>query len=643
MVPSFFIALALGPHMVSSTDYKSQLNEALDELKPSTNRTAILEAVAELHHASVNVDECQGCLNRLTVGKKWAREQPGVVPEAYTTWCLEYKAGSNKSCNTNYARTTVERDVEGSNFVDLLQMIDPEGYDAALYCHYLENGSCDKPKTPDASLSYLWPPKQKKHYVAPEPGNETFNVLHISDFHIELDYTVGAEANCSAVMCCTPHSLGRGGGGALYKGHWDSFYKDAHYEDEFTYVKGAYYDVFKNKSISAPAPTFGHYRCDAPEILINSSINSVTDYAKKNNLNFEFALFTGDLIDHDEQQWMDFERTLTSEEVGFRDLKNRLGDLPVYSTLGNHDSYPYGEIAQEGYGFTNKYTWNNELMAHMWKDYGWLNASTAQYARTHYTGFAVDTKIGLRIISLNSNCYYRKNHYAFWNATNPDGFGIWSFLIEELVDAESKDQRVWIMAHIPPIVDGLPLPSKIFYEIIERFSPYTIAGIFFGHTHLDQFNILYAANDTKSAKDVINHAWISQAVTPWFNNNPSWRYYEVDKDTFSVMNAFNYYVKLNETFNNGGDEPEWLFEYSCRDGYNVTWPESSPLNASYWHKVAQEVKHSVYHRQMYENYATRFSPYVPDCSKKGECLHDYCTLTSFQVDDFDDCVSLVKK
>lgn len=624
-----------------SEDYEAETRKAFDELPASKNETAIDELVHELREVSLNKGRCEGCLNRLAVGKKWASENPSVIPVAWPRWCIKYKAGSQDSCNTNFARTTVDSNREGSNFIDMLKFIDPHGYGGHLYCQYLEESSCDKPSTPNASLSHLWPPKQPKHHVAPEPGNETFNVLHISDFHIELDYTVGAESNCSATMCCTPHSEGKGGGGYLYKNHWNSFYKDARYENDFTYVKGSYYDVFQNSSISAPAPVFGHYHCDAPEILVNSSINSVADYTKNKKLNFEFALFTGDLVDHDEQKWMDFKKTLESEEVGFRDLKTRLDDIPVYSTLGNHDSYPYGQIAQEEYGFSNKFTWNNDLMAHMWKDYGWINESTSQFARTHYTGFAVDTKVGVRIVSLNSNCFYRKNHYAFLNATDPDGFGMWSFLINELVDAEAKGKRVWIMTHIPPIVDGLPLPSKIFYEIIERFSPYTIAGVFFGHTHLDQFNILYAGNNTKTIENVINHAWISQAVTPWFNNNPSWRYYEIDKDTFSVMNAHNYYVKLNETFNNHGNEPEWLYEYSCRDGYGIDWPKTSPLNGTYWHLVSEKVRDLVKYRQLYENYATRFSPYVPDCSQKGKCKNDYCTLTSFQVDDYDECVSKV--
>ena len=147
----------------------------------------------------------------------------------------------------------------------------------------------------------------------------------------------------------------------------------------------------------------------------------------------------------------------------------------------------------------------------------------------------------------------------------------------------------------------MPLPSKLYAEIVERFSPYTIAGIFFGHTHLDQFEILYAGSgsEAKTIENVLNVGWISQAVTPWVENNPSWRYYTVDKKTFSIMDSFNFYTNLNETFSNNGLEPVWRFEYSAREAYNITWPVTSPLNGTYWHKVAEKVKTSVEYRQLY--------------------------------------------
>ena len=596
-----------------------------------------------LKEASLTNDTCGACIGRLAIGKSLSLVRPDLVPATFEKWCNDNKYASESTCATNYHRNTVEASTTGSNFADMLQLMDPYGYDGQLYCYYKDSGACPKPKTPNVSLSHLWPAKQDKHKVAPvSNGSDTFNVLHISDFHIELDYTVGAEVNCSTSMCCTPHSINaKSNASDSSASNWNSFYDGSHYVDSnFSFVRG---DKLSNpfQGVSIPAPSFGHYHCDAPELLINSSLNNVVDFAKEQKLDFEFAIFTGDLVDHDEIRFTDYKMTVKSEQYIMRDMKSRLGDMPVYPVLGNHDTFPYGELAQEGYGFSNKDSWNADMLADIYEDYGWLDRKQADYARHHYTGFSVNTKQGLKVISLNSNAFYKKNHYCYWNSTNPDSFGQWEFLIDELVESEKNDQRVWIITHIPPISDSLPLPSKIFGEIVERFSPSTIAGIFFGHTHLDQFNLLYA-KDVKSIDTIVNMAWIGQAVTPWVENNPAWRYYEVDSETFSIMNSFNYYSKLNETFANEGQEPEWLFEYSARDVYNVTWPSQAPLNASYWHLVAEKIKSDVSYRQLYENLAKRWSPYVPDCSKGKNCQTDYCFLSTFVTDDYDKCVAQLK-
>lgn len=596
-----------------------------------------------LQEASSTNDTCSACVGRLAIGKSLSLVRPDLIPATFEKWCNDNKYASKATCATNYHRNTIDASTTGSNFADMLRLMDPYGYDGQLYCHYKDNSACLKPETPNISLSHLWPEKQPMHMIAPSSnGSETFNVLHISDFHIELDYTVGAEANCSTSMCCTPHSINKKSNATMNTSlSWNSFYEGSHYNDsDFSFVRGTKLsDPFHNVSI--PAPSFGHYECDAPELLINSSLNNVIDFAKKQSLDFQFAIFTGDLVDHDEYTHTDYEMTVKSEQFIMRDMKSRLGDMPVFPVLGNHDTFPYGELAQEGYGFSNKFEWNADMLAEIYQDYGWLDGKQAQYARHHYTGFSVTTKEGLKVVSLNSNAFYKKNHYCYWNATDPDSFGQWQFLIDELVESEENNQRVWIITHIPPITDSLPLPSKIFGEIVERFSPSTIAGIFFGHTHLDQFNLLYV-NDTKSIENVINMAWIGQAVTPWVENNPAWRYYEVDSETFSIMNSYNYYSKLNETFANNGQEPEWLFEYSARNVYDINWPSSAPLNATYWHLVAEKVKSDVSYRQLYENLAKRWSPYVPDCSEGKNCETDYCFLSTFNLDDYDKCLAPFK-
>lgn len=598
-----------------------------------------------------NATQCNRCIRRLEVGHDLALLKPKLIHPVFIKWCIDNKIDDEIECRIRYGRNTVENNTYGSDFANMLYLMDPSGYDGQLYCSYIEK-TCEIPATPKIDLSDKWPAKQPKHYIAPEPSNETYNVLHVSDFHIEMDYRIGSEANCSQYMCCTNHNYNKLQPPKDYNYTKNSnftqeqlsnlsFY-NGFYDDELNYHKDQtpVENILSNTSIWQPATEFGSYLCDAPEVLINSSLKSIVQYQEELGLNFNFSIFTGDLVDHDEQAYIGFEKAAKSEELIFRDMKSTLKDLPVYPVLGNHDTYPYAQLAQEKSGFKNLMDWNAKLMGEMWQDYGWLNESTAKYAKEHYTGYSVTTTQNLKVIALNSNAYYLSNLYNYWNATDIDSFGQFQFLIDELVASEAIDQRVWIIAHIPLVQEALPVPAEVFKQIIQRFSPYTIAGIFFGHTHLDQFNVLYDGEvSNKTEENAQNIAWISQAVTPLTENNPSWRYYSVDTKTHSIMNSYNYYFKLNDTFVNDSEEPIWEFEYSAREAYNVVnWPDESPLNATFWHKVANKVNSSTEIAQTYNNYKKRFSPYVPDCANSKGCDGSYCFLASFTYKDYRACM-----
>jgi len=600
---------------------------------------------------SPNTTRCDKCIKRLQLGKSIVLTRPNLVYPVFTKWCIENKVNDQTTCKLDYGRNTVDNATFGSNFANLLYLMEPDSYDGQLYCHYQDSKSCPLPKTPVFDMSSYWPPKEPKHEIAPTPSNETYNVLHVSDFHIELDYQIGSEANCSQYMCCTNHDYNKHvpPQGYNYTANLTDAqvgnlsFTPAWYDEDYELQHGTPIDASGNDSIWFPANTFGHYNCDAPEVLINSSLKSVARYQQDLGLDFKFSIFTGDLVDHDEAQYLDYEKNIKSEEIIFRDIKSTLKNIPVYSVLGNHDTYPYAQLAQQSSGFANLFDWNAELMADLWEDYNWINSTTARYAKTHYAGFAVETPDNLKIIALNSNAYYSSNLYNYWNATNPDSYGQFKFLIDELITSESKNQRVWIIAHIPLVQEALPVPAEAFTQIIKRFSPYTIAGIFFGHTHMDQFNILYDGEVTnKTEENLVNFAWISQAVTPLTENNPSWRYYKVDKKTHSVMDSLNYYTKLNETFYNDSDEPLWEFEYSAREAYaNITqWPVDAPLNAIFWHRVANGVEKDQTVAQTYNNFKRRFSPFVPECIGTNDCDGSYCFLASFTLKDCEACMKV---
>lgn len=643
------ILLSLASVIVSSA-IPSDLSELLDDNSwPLNNRgptdeqivKQTLNTLESLYKKNDSVvDSCFKCKTTLEIGKAISLTKPELIPEIFIKWCTDNKIASASTCKTTYSRNAITASRTGTDFANMLQLIDPWSIDGDYLCHF-KMSQCSLPETPNVDLSSWWPPKNESASTL-EYGTETFNVLHISDFHIELDYTPGSEANCTNNwMCCTPHSYNKNIKPESLNTSDVELY-DSYYNDDGEFVKG--YDITNenyNESVWFPATEFGNYQCDSPELLVNSSLKSIVDFQKNNNMTFDFAIFTGDMVDHDELEWTDYEMTIKSQEIVMRDLKKYLPDIPVFSVLGNHDTFPYGQIASHASGHENLYTWNNELFADLWVGYDWLPFENYEQIKKHYTGYSVVTKSGLKVIAVNSNTYYQKNYYSYNNMTyNIDPFGTLKFIVDELIESEAKNEKVWIIAHIPFVTDDtLPMQAEAYKQIVTRFSPTTITGIFFGHTHKDQFNVLYA-NDNKTIDNALMNTWIDLTVTPIQNYNPGWRYYEVDTKSKNVMNSFNYYMKLNETFTTH-DEPEWLFEYSARDSYDPegNWPSSSPLNATFWATVAENIKTNQTFAQLYSDFSFRKSPYVPDCSEAGMCDTYYCYVSSFDINEYSKCIA----
>jgi len=164
---------------------------------------------------------------------------------------------------------------------------------------------------------------------------------------------------------------------------------------------------------------------------------------------------------------------------------------------------------------------------------------------------------------------------------------------------------VWIIGHVLSGYDGsnpLPNPTALFYSIVRRFSPATIAGIFFGHTHEDQLMVYYdyapssynATTGLRNTTDVdytmpLMVGYIGPSITPLSGNNAGWRMYEVDATTFSVVNYQTYYANVSES--NTWTTPEWRFEYDARQIYDPAskWGKNDPLNGTFWHGVTNNM------------------------------------------------------
>jgi sphingomyelin phosphodiesterase len=182
-----------------------------------------------------------------------------------------------------------------------------------------------------------------------------------------------------------------------------------------------------------------------------------------------------------------------------------LGGIPLYPALGNHDSIPSDRNTPFWWaqnGAVDEFQWVYDFYSELWAKNEWISNTTANQAGAHYGAYSTVTSQGLKIITINTDYWYMENFYNDVNMTNPDSSGMPQFLIDELQAAEGCGQRVWIIGHVPAGYDGsnpnINPPNRLFYSIVQPYSPATIANVFFGHNHRDQFSLYYSYPSTKN-------------------------------------------------------------------------------------------------------------------------------------------------
>ena len=142
-------------------------------------------------------------------------------------------------------------------------------------------------------------------------------------------------------------------------------------------------------------------------------------------------------------------------------FKQMLGSGPVYVALGNHDTHnEYVPSAQPlkftvlisscraqdaphslGGDLASQFQWNYDHVAGLWAHEDWLPSGAVSTARATYGAYSVQRADGLRIITLNTDFWYRDNLFNYFNLTQKDPSGMLRFLTDELQDAEDDGDR----------------------------------------------------------------------------------------------------------------------------------------------------------------------------------------------------------
>lgn len=109
--------------------------------------------------------------------------------------------------------------------------------------------------------------------------------------------------------------------------------------------------------------------------------------------------------------------------------------------------------------------------------------------------------------------------------------------------------------------------------------------------------------------------------------------YEVDTGSWEVFDAYTFYADVGSFAALNGTGPVFRFEYSTRAAYGPAagWPDTAPLNATFWHLVteAMEADHTLV--SQFNKYQGKSSTKSPNCTSDACAAAKVCYMRSGSV------------
>jgi hypothetical protein len=249
------------------------------------------------------------------------------------------------------------------------------------------------------------------------------------------------------------------------------------------------------------------------------------------------VLFTGDFLGHGlDQLYPLYSANKTAAQAAafvdktltfvLQQIREAVGDVPVYFALGNCDSYT-------GYGPDSTFLANNAQQLFTLALNGEGNQQDVIGNITNGGYYSVEPAgMNLMIIALNT--------FALSPGVTPDAAMIanqFTWFDAQLAKASNAGKKVWLLMHAPPGADegttGQPANDNgqitkatmmwtaanqvTFMGIIEKY-PGIIAMSLAGHTHMDEFRLMSPGNALA----------ITAGISAFFGNNPAYKIFAMD-------------------------------------------------------------------------------------------------------------------
>jgi sphingomyelin phosphodiesterase acid-like 3 len=324
---------------------------------------------------------------------------------------------------------------------------------------------------------------------------------------------------------------------------------------------------------------------DTPLPLFKSSLTAIQSRAG----NAGFAIVGGDLVSHgfsckhstlfpqaSPQAYSAFvEKTL---DYVLHELRKELPGVPVYAALGNNDS-GCGDYQLDANSEFLRVTGSviTEGLPPAVRE-----EASKEFASGGYYSIPLPAPVErARLLVLNDLFLSRKYSTCEGKPDASAGLSQVAWLRRELERARERNERVWVMGHIPPGIDpfstilkmrnvcGGKLPdvflaSDDLDKTIGEFGDVVKLAVF-AHTHMDEIRLLRSSrSDAASNAQAGVPVKLVPSVSPINGNNPSFTVARIDTAT-AVMMDYRVFVASNTS----GVDAKWTPEYDFAETFHV--------------------------------------------------------------------------
>ncbi|WP_031484770.1 metallophosphoesterase [Maridesulfovibrio frigidus] len=413
--------------------------------------------------------------------------------------------------------------------------------------------------------------------------------MNKTPYHIRLLCTVvilllltplllGADSGCGAA---TPynHVL------VISDVHFDPF-DDPTIFNDLVNANAADWNAIFAKSTATDLPGYGS---ETNYPLLSKALNSAASMQKNPSL----IILPGDILRHHFASTFNelFGAGVTSSDRnGFilktlkffiLQVQEHYPNTPVLFTLGNNDSYQGNYLLDAGGEFLS------ETADMFYTDFLKSQADSSAYSTTYKAGGYYTATFGRDdIIFINlTSILFSKNRPT--PVLGDAAYTQLDWLESQLLAARQAGKRAFIVTHIPPgtdvygtvkqymkssgaISDVAPMwhadYQTRFMSIADTYED-VLEVAFSGHTHLDEFRLIFDAARTRNGDPILT----CQSISPIFYNNPGYKLFTLNATNWELIDYKAYTLDLTD------QNADFKIAYSFQDQYVVGAPTSKGM------------------------------------------------------------------